>query len=643
MVKDYNLSALIKKIFSYNRVTVLLAILISLVVAGTIWTLSKKYYDHIAFEKFESAVDENIDMIDRRMREYKNILQSGIGFFHGSSSVSRQEWHDFIEALNIKENYPGMQGMGFSKMINPDEVDGVEQEMRRDGFSSFSIKPSGDRKKYSAILYLEPTDERNLQAIGYDMFSEPVRRAAMESARDKGLPSVTGKVTLVQEIDKEIQPGMLMYLPLYKKGAKLQSVEDRRNALVGFVYSPFRMNDAMNKIVLEKSLLNFKIYDGEGISENNLLYNSLESSFNTPKYSIKKTLKINNHTWHIYFSSTKEFDNSTHTLYPVLMTSAGIAIQLFLLFVILLLVDSRNLLKTQSKELLKLSQAVEQSPSTIVITDTYGNIEYANEAFTKTTGYSKEEAIGKNPRFLKSGKTEMRTYSEIWAHLVAGKVWHGEFINLTKSGVEYIEGVKATPIFQADGTVSHFMAIKEDITDKKHSEKRINYLANFDALTGLPNRFQLKERIKHAISTAKRDNEQFALIFLDLDHFKEINDTLGHDAGDTLLIEMARRFKSVLREVDIVSRFGGDEFIFLLPNTGASGASYIAEKLLMAIDKPCKFNQNDMLVTASIGIAVYPTDGLDKQTLFKNADTAMYKAKQSGRNRYCLFSKKESD
>jgi len=296
------------------------------------------------------------------------------------------------------------------------------------------------------------------------------------------------------------------------------------------------------------------------------------------------------------------------------------------------------LLKAQTKELQKLSQAVEQSPSTIVITDLEGNIEYANEAFTKTTGYLGEEAIGKNPRFLQSGKTDSEVYNDMWGSLKAGKIWHGEFINLTKEGVEYIESVKVSPIFQDDGTISNYMAIKEDITDKKHSEERIYYLANFDSLTGLPNRVQLEEQIHYAIGMAKRNNGCFSVMFLDLDYFKEINDTLGHDAGDSLLIELGARFKSVLREIDMVSRVGGDEFIFLFLDTDVQGSSYIAKKLLQIIESPFKLGDNELLVTASIGIAIYPVNGMDKETLFKNADIAMYRAKQEGRNRYCFYS-----
>jgi diguanylate cyclase (GGDEF)-like protein/PAS domain S-box-containing protein len=629
--------------FIYNKITIFLAALFSLLIGAVIWGAAQNYYHLLAAEKFESAIDDNIESINKRMIKYETVLRGGIGFFHGSEHVSRKEWHDFVEALNLQKNYQGIQGMGFSKMISPSEVDQIEEEMRNDGFKSFFIKPSGIREQYSSILYLEPLDERNLAAIGYDMFSEPVRRAAMERARDTAEASLSKKVTLLQEIDEDVQAGILMYLPLYKKGTMPQNIQERREALVGFVYSPFRMNDLMSKILLKSSILNFEIYDEKNISEQHLLYRSFEPNSYKSKFKTEKTVELNNVTWHIIFSSTKKFDNSTDTAYPILMTTVGLAIQFLLLFIIFLLFKNRNMLKIQAKELTKLSQAVEQSPSSIVITDIDGKIEYVNEAFTKTTGYTKSEVMGKNPRFLQSGKTGAKAYDGMWNTLLRGQMWHGEFINKNKNGIEYIEGVKAAPIFQANGTISNYMAIKEDITDKKHSEEHIRFLANFDPLTGLPNRFQLEERLNYAISLSKRNSEKLSIIFLDLDHFKEINDTLGHDAGDALLIELAKRFNAVLREVDTVSRIGGDEFIFLLPNTSASGATRIAQKLLKIIDAPCKFNGSDMLVTGSIGIAIYPEDGLDQQALFKNADKAMYEAKQRGRNRYCFFNKKELD
>lgn len=637
MLSYPNLKNFIKKSFVYNRVTVLTVVFVSILISLVVWFASKSYYDNLVQERFQSNVLENINQIDKRMSGYKSILQSGIGFFHGSNSVTRKEWHDFVTALEIKKNYPGIQGIGFSVMLAPDEVSSIEQEMRKEGFDSFSVKPAGKREQYSAILYLEPLDVRNRQAIGYDMFSEPVRREAMETARDTGRPSISGKVTLVQEIDSDVQPGMLMYLPLYKKDAKTDTVAQRRQALVGYVYSAFRMNDLMDKLVLKKSVLNFEIYDSTNLSDEHLLYRSFDPSSYVSKYRAQETVQIDNRTWVINLSSTKEFDASIDNSYPLMMTVIGLTGYFFLLFIILTLIKSRHLLMSQSNELLKLSQAVEQSPSSIVIAGTDGEIEYVNAAFTAVTGYSKEEVIGKEFCSLQSDKIQSSPCDEMFKVLEEGEKWEGEFSNLRKDKTRYIEAIKASPIFQNDNKIAHYMIIKEDITAKKYSEERIHHLANFDALTGLANRFQLEQLANYAVNSAKRNSENFAILFLDLDHFKDINDTLGHSIGDALLIEMAKRFSSVVREVDTVARLGGDEFIFLLPRTDSNGVAIVADKLLEIIDKPFKMDNHELIVTASIGIAVYPDDGVDQETLSKNADTAMYMAKKEGRNKYCFY------
>ena len=176
-----------------------------------------------------------------------------------------------------------------------------------------------------------------------------------------------------------------------------------------------------------------------------------------------------------------------------------------------------------------------------------------------------------------------------------------------------------------------------DITERKRAEEHIHYLANFDSLTGLPNRTQLNDHLKYALSLAKRSNGHLALMFLDLDHFKDINDSLGHSIGDALLIELAKRLRAALREEDTVTRLGGDEFILLLPGVDAIGAAHVAQKLLDAIAESYRIEHYDLILTASIGIALYPEDGEDLEALSKSADTAMYRAKQEGRQCYRFF------
>lgn len=285
----------------------------------------------------------------------------------------------------------------------------------------------------------------------------------------------------------------------------------------------------------------------------------------------------------------------------------------------------------------QLIQAVEQTPTSIVITDLESNIVYANEAFAKVTGYTLEEAMGKNPRMLKSDKTPESFYTQMWSHLTKGSSWKGEFTNKRKDGSEYIEAVNISPVMGNDGTIINYMAIKEDITAKKEAEEKIHQLANFDHLTGLPNRVPLYDYFKYVLNLAKRNNQAFAIMFLDLDHFKEINDTLGHNIGDTLLIEVSIRLRSLMREVDMITRLGGDEFIIIMPETPMLGAEQVAKKLLEVISTPYYIDSHELNITVSIGIALYPFDGLDFETLSKNADTAMYQAKAKGRNQYCFF------
>ncbi len=288
-------------------------------------------------------------------------------------------------------------------------------------------------------------------------------------------------------------------------------------------------------------------------------------------------------------------------------------------------------------ELRKRTQAIEQSPNSIIITDFKANIEYVNTAFIENTGYTLEEVIGKNPRFLKSGKTPSHAYDAMWTALVNQQKWQGEFINKRKDGSEYIYSINIAPVIDESGKTTHYIAIEEDISEQKQTQEKIHYLANFDVLTGLPNRIQMNELLNYTLSLAKRNEGKFAIMFLDLDHFKDINDTLGHHIGDILLIDLAKRLTGVLREEDTVSRMGGDEFVILLPKIDPYGITQVAQKLLETIAQPFLIDRHELSVTASIGIALYPADGEEIDVLSKNADLAMYRAKHEGRNAYSFF------
>lgn len=283
------------------------------------------------------------------------------------------------------------------------------------------------------------------------------------------------------------------------------------------------------------------------------------------------------------------------------------------------------------------TQAMEQSPNSIIITDFKANIEYVNASFIANTGYAADEVVGKNPRLLKSGNTPGHAYDSMWEALLQQKKWQGEFINKRKDGTHYIYSINIAPVLNKEGKTTHYIAIEEDISEQKKTQEKIHYLANFDPLTALPNRIQMDDHLQYTLNLAKRNEAKFALIFLDLDHFKSINDTLGHSIGDLLLMELAKRLTAAVREEDTISRMGGDEFVLLLPETDANGAVQVAQKLLTSIANPFQLADHELSVTASLGIALYPSDGTDIETLSKNADVAMYRAKQEGRNAYCFF------
>lgn len=301
---------------------------------------------------------------------------------------------------------------------------------------------------------------------------------------------------------------------------------------------------------------------------------------------------------------------------------------------------ARSLAETQRlhAELLVLNQAMEQSPTSIVITDATGNIQYVNPFFSLLTGYAADEVLGQNPRLLKSGHTAPETYEDLWAHLIRGEPWKGELINRRKNGEVYWEEAYIGPVRDAAGRISHFVAVKINVTDRILAQERLIHMASHDVLTDLPNRGLFAERVQQALELAKRHATKLALLFIDLDQFKPVNDTWGHRLGDLLLRAVAERMKPRVRAADTIGRIGGDEFVVLLTDLEEPDAALqVAEELRQALAQPFVIEGHELSISASIGIALYPDHGADAEELSRHADLAMYRAKQDGRDRLNLF------
>lgn len=253
------------------------------------------------------------------------------------------------------------------------------------------------------------------------------------------------------------------------------------------------------------------------------------------------------------------------------------------------------------------------------------------------TGYRSEEVVGKSPSLLSSGRHDERFYEVMWRTLLGEGTWQGEIWNARKDKEVYVEWLSLTAVKNDKGEVTNFVGVFDDITERKKKEELIKKLAYHDPLTGLANRQLFNERIELELSHARRDKKGLALFYIDLDRFKQINDTLGHDAGDAVLREVARRLESSLRESDTVARLGGDEFVVIAPGLDGRDAPKIAEKLLVELDRPLDLEGRELLVTPSIGVALYPIHGENRDALVSHADAAMYGAKNAGRNAFRMY------
>ncbi|MFZ5877266.1 MAG: diguanylate cyclase domain-containing protein [Nitrospirota bacterium] len=313
-----------------------------------------------------------------------------------------------------------------------------------------------------------------------------------------------------------------------------------------------------------------------------------------------------------------------------------------LILIIAILRRTHDILAQQARSEARtrtLSSAIEHSADAVMITDAHGVIQYVNPAFERVTGYAVPDVVGRTPRVLKSGEHDSAFYRLLWDALTAGRVFNGVFKNRRRSGEVYAEEKTIAPIRDGNGRITHFVSTGRDVTERLQDQERLRILATHDALTGLPNRALFVDRLEQAITRARWRKRVVATLFVDLDKFKHINDSLGHSMGDKLLREMASRLSAAVRDSDTVARFGGDEFVILLDDVACEDdIGVVAAKILDAAKPPIELGGTTFSVGASIGISVFPTDGQDPEILVKHADIAMYRAKDAGRNAYRFYS-----
>lgn len=753
-----------------------------------LWFGSQRIEEEKQRLAFEGQVLKLTSGIQARLRAHEQILRGVTGLFAASNDVDRQEFKSYISSLQVANLYPGIQGIGFARYLAASDVLAHEQQIRAEGFPAYQIIPPGNREVYSAIVYLEPFDWRNQRAFGFDMFSEPVRQQAMARARDTGEASLSGKVTLLQETDKDVQAGVLFYVPVYRGDAN--TLEERRQNLYGWAYSPLRMRDLLDSVLRHDfpefdNRIGVAIYDADIETEANLLYQSHPTN---PPGKLRKInfIEDGGRTWRVMTYALPGFSRQGYVSPQIGLVLAGLAISALLASIVALVakhhreqgktladlarthhqleesqrelrtiydassvaifslnnkgiitnanahmasmfrvptaeligsqyeswltVEDRNEVPRSLNERFTESTATSnlghirhyqrpdgtvfigrisacpvldsgenpqgivaviadvtaehqqeaerriaavafESMEAMVVTDTNGSVIRCNAAFSELTGYEQDEILGRNLRLLRSGRHDSNFYAEMWREISQKGFWQGEIWNRRKDGEIFPQWETITAVKNAEGLTTHYIGSGFDISQRVALDAEMRNLAFYDPLTGLANRRLLTDRLNHAFAKSSRTKQHGALIYLDLDHFKALNDHLGHAEGDHLLELVADRLRNHVREGDTVARLGGDEFVILLEDLGkeitaaSALAMEVAEKLRTSLNNPYMLHgkmPDDWHCTPSIGVTLFIDHAESIDVLLDRADKALYEAKQGGRNRICLDDKFQS-
>jgi diguanylate cyclase (GGDEF)-like protein/PAS domain S-box-containing protein len=322
--------------------TAWVVLMLSLVFTALAWSISADAIRAGAMQRFRFQTEDIAAAITRRLLTYETALRAGAGLFNASDTVTRGEWHKFVSDLQLQQTFPGIQGLGFSLMVTPQGLARHLDDIRAEGFPDYRIRPAGERDTYSSIIYLEPFDWRNQRAFGYDMYAEPVRRQAMKRARDSGAPAISGRVTLVQETTEDVQYGFLMYLPVYRKDLPTATGDERRAALLGFVYSPFRAKDFMQGILtVDQGRIDFELYDGASPSAATLLFDNqaggtLDALRPAPPGAFTALVPVpaGQRTWSLHIHTLPGYLSGTQQAQPLIVAAGGIVIDLFLFYIV---------------------------------------------------------------------------------------------------------------------------------------------------------------------------------------------------------------------------------------------------------------------------------------------------------------------
>ncbi|MCS5697886.1 diguanylate cyclase [Cyanobium sp. FGCU-52] len=601
--------------------------------------------------------------LDNRLGSTVALLSATVGLFQASEQVTQSEFHRFYKALDLSvDTLTGIQGVGFTAVVppGPGRIAFVERA-RADGLPDFRIwsnaaqtGPSpakGDDDPgitvpslTSSILFLEPESWRNRRAIGFDMYSQPTRRLAMAMAAISGRPSLSGPLRLVQEAGSEVQVGTLLYLPVRRGSPSSGSEGGDLSTLMGWAYAPLRMGDLLKASLsrVENPDLHGSrvlLYDGREPRADRLLADSARNdSPSPPAGTVWVQQPMVDRDWLIGVALRPGSLPLLGVTPAILLTAlAGtLASTVAALTASILLRNHRATLtalkeaEEASRERALAATVFEASPVGIIVTDADGIILTTNVAFSQISGWASREVQGHKANILRSGRHDNAFYQNLWESIIQRGYWNGEIWNRHRNGQIRRHQLSICAVLNHDHQITQFVGMLSDITDRHAEDEQVRHQALHDYLTGLPNRALLLEQLQHGLALVRRRGGRVALMFMDLDGFKPVNDQDGHVVGDQLLKEVSQRLLNGVRASDTVCRQGGDEFVLLIIEAGSDQDLLgLARKLQQAVAQPYPGLPPDVKISMSVGIACWPEHALDADDLFRAADTAMYEAKRS--------------
>jgi diguanylate cyclase (GGDEF)-like protein/PAS domain S-box-containing protein len=637
---------------------------------------------HEAELQFNADVADTRDAIHTRIQAYADVLQGVRALFDTRGVLVRDEFRRYVQSIGLSERYPGIQVIHYSQRITAQQRPAFEAKVRADtsvdprGYPGFAINPPGERPEYVVVQFVEPM-AGNEAALGLDLGGDAVRLAALKRTRDSGQLTASGAIALA--LDPRKHPGFAVRLGLYRKDAPLTTLAQRREAFIGVVSASFvvidLMRGALNDSLLKK--IHVQIHDA-GFLDNpkglqapradNLMFDS-ERLINpaatarvadvsdglSPQRSMLD-LDIGGRRWNLYFSARTDSLSALEHGLPWMVLLGGLTISLLVSSLIrsLATTGQRSVelaeritvnLRESEAHLVEANrmtqQLIEALPIPIFFKDAHGYYLGVNQAWEAYFSTKREEFLGKTVLDLYPDDPEVAHRlqakdDELFAQ--PGTQTYESRIT-TRDGQHHDAIYYKATFTRADGIVAGLIGTIIDITERKRAEAKALRLAQYDELTGLPNRNMFHEHVGQALARAKRNAKQVAILFIDIDDFKKINDTLGHDAGDEVLMLIAERLRVCLRESDTVCRLGGDEFVVLVDEMRRpESLAELANKILAEISRPIVLNPGEYHLSASIGVSTYPEDSFDMQGLMKCADIAMYRAKEQGKNSYRFYS-----